>query len=180
MLKTICNRLECLVCGKKACTENTNAICIGLGCRCYSRCGGSPMCLTCWQRQKDKLKYGIQIYYNCRVCLKYIKWSSKRPLSFFRKGILANKLCIVKSAFFAQSSRPIHLPMPHKWFSGKNIDRRLKCLSITRKICFKLMGISCNTYSFKMGYSKPEFANIDCGFFLRFIIKRFLARFYML
>jgi hypothetical protein len=89
-------------------------------------------------------------------------------------------VAIVFPALFAQLSRPRVFPMPQKWFFSKRIDRRMRCLSMTRKFFFKLMGISCESYIFNLGYTNPEFSHIYCGFFLRFIIKRILARFYLL
>lgn len=92
------------------------------------------------------------------------------------------RFAIVLSAYFAQSSRPRVFPMPQEGFFSKKIHRRMRCLSMTRKLFFKLLGISCHSIMFKLGYSEPNFRNINdyCGNFLILILKRILASFYLL
>jgi hypothetical protein len=207
--RTVCS-LNCSVCKYPIFQNpkrynKIKKICVGNGCGCEKN-GGSPMCFRCWQRQREKWKdyYDPSLYediwiryvrVSCLVCGKYINSSSKKNFSSFRKSKLMNLLCntlftnIVRM-FYAQSSRPRvfpMLPMPQlqepqlqERFFSKRIDRKMKCLSMTRKFFFKLMGISCESYIFKLGYTNPEFSHIYCGVFLRFILNRILARFYLL
>ena len=89
---------------------------------------------------------------------------------------------IVLSALFAQSSRPKFFPMPEEGFFSRSIHTRMRLLTMTRKLFFKFHGISCDIHMFKLGYSERKFSHIynTYGIFLRLILKRILARFYLL
>jgi hypothetical protein len=84
------------------------------------------------------------------------------------------RFAIVLSALFAESSKPRFFPLPQEGFFSKKIHRRIQCLSMTRKLFFKFLGISCDSHIFKLGYSEPKFLHI-----LRLILKRILAHFYL-
>jgi hypothetical protein len=229
-LRNVLENLPCSCCSGKACIipafNQIQFICIGHLCGCNSS-GGSPICYSCHQRQKQiqKSQWGVGTWIVCKVCQCYIKWSSKE---YFAKGnvtelldglitqarfrfafpqgcgsIQANgsltaffptfkvlgrdkyayeRFAIVISAHFAQSSKPRFLPFPQEGFFSKRIHLRMGCLSMTRKLFFKLIGISCDSDMFKLGYSVRKFSYVhnNYGNFLKMILKRILARFYLL
>jgi hypothetical protein len=92
------------------------------------------------------------------------------------------RFAIVLSALFAQSSRPRFFPMPEEGFFSRSIHTRMLLLTMARKLFFKFHGISCDIHMFKLGYSERKFSHIynTYGIFLRMILKRILARFYLL
>ena len=220
--------IKCSVCPNDAFARSNSKgitfICVGHWCKCrYS--GGSPICLSCYQRQKNlRKKYcGRPSWLVCKTCSCYIQWASK---DFFFKGeginltyallaqarfrlafpqgfgrIKANGplndffetfkslggdghvydrfISVVSALFFAQSSRPKFFPIPEGLFSRK--IHRMLLLTITRKLFFNLIGISCDIHMFKLGYSERNFLYIhkDYGIFLKLILQRILARFYL-
>jgi hypothetical protein len=97
-------------------------------------------------------------------------------------GIAYERFAIVLSALFAQSSVPKFFPMPEEGFFSRRIHTRMRLLTMTRKLFFKFHGISCDIHMFKLGYSERMFLHIykTDGVFLRLILKRILARFYLL
>jgi len=222
--------IKCSACPNDAFTRSNSKglrfICVGHLCKCKAS-GGSPICLSCYQRQKTlRLKFsGKPSWLICKTCSCYIQSSSKQ---FFFKGesidlsyallaqarfrlafpqgfgsIQANgalndffetfkslggdetvyeRFAIVISALFAQSSGPRFLPFPQEGFFSKRIHTKMRLLTMTRKLFFKLIGISCDIHMFKLGYSVQKFSYVhnNYRFFLKLILKRILARFYLL
>lgn len=201
-------------------------ICVGQWCRCRTS-GGSPICLPCFQKQKElRKKYREEkSWLVCKVCNCYIQWSSKDffyrgesielanalvaqarfrfafpqgcgsiqangPLNDFFKSFKSlggdanayERFAIVLSALFAQSSGPRFLPFPQEGFFSRRIHTKMRFLSMTRKLFFNFLGISCDSHMFKLGYSERKFFHIynTYGIFLRLILKWILARFYLL
>ena len=87
-LRDVFGELLCSCCGGRACALPSvgpgRFICVGHLCRCSSS-GGSPICLSCFQRQNQiqKSQRGQNTWIVCKVCHCYIQWSSK---DFFFKG----------------------------------------------------------------------------------------------
>ena len=227
--KALCG-IKCSACPNDAFTKSDSKgisfICVGHWCKCKAS-GGSPICLSCYQRQKNlRQKYsGKPSWLVCKTCSCYIQWASK---DFFFKGeginltyallaqarfrlafphgfgrIKANgplndffetfkslggdknvyeRFVIVLSALFAQSSRPKFFPMPQEGIFSKKIHRRMQLLTMTRKLFFNFLGVSCDIHMFKLGYSERKFLHVhkDYGIFLKLILQRILSRFYLL